>query len=193
MLKRTFSFYLLLFHLVHSNFDNGFFNCCIFLSFYFFGFWFFFFFSYFSKLSSTNYYSGRGFNSLICFIKYAFSSLNCSSSERSLWNLDRKSTSLSWFRRRMSKMGLGLLGLATKTWKTILKNIKEQLDAKVYFISEELKIWRTLPNLTHFGGKNPSWLGGAEIDSVWRPKLVLGPAISQLHLISWSFFTAQMS
>ena len=66
-------------------------------------------------------YSGSGFNSLICFIKYAFSSLNCSSSERSLWNLDRKSTNLSWFRSRMSKIGLGLFGLATKTWKKKLK------------------------------------------------------------------------
>ena len=156
MLKCTFSFYLLLFHLVHSNFDNGFFNCCIFFVLLFFWILIFSFFSHFSKLSSTNYYSGRGFNSLICFIKYAFSSLNCSSSERSLWNLDRKSTSLSWFRRRMSKMGLGLLGLATKTWNTILKNIKEQSHAKVYFILMELKIWRTLPNLTLLGSKRPT-------------------------------------
>ena len=54
---------------------------------------------------------------LICFIKYAFSSLNCSSSVRSLWNLDKKSINLSWFRSKISKMGLGLLGLATNTWK----------------------------------------------------------------------------
>ena len=59
---------------------------------------------------------------------------------------------------------------------------------KVYFNLEKLKIWRTSPNLNHFGGKKPSWLGGAEIDSVLRPKLVLGPALSQLHLILEFFY-----
>ncbi len=34
---------------------------------------------------------------------------------RSLWNLDRKSISLSWFRNRMSRIGFGLFGFATKT------------------------------------------------------------------------------
>ena len=73
------------------------------------------------------------------------------------------------------------------------QNTERNKTPKVYFTTGWPKIRRTSPNLTHFGGKNPSWLGRAEIDSVWRPKLVLGPAISQLHLISWSFFTAQMS
>ena len=144
MLKCTFSFYLLLFHLVHSNFDNGFFNCCIFLSFS--GFWFFFFFSYFSKLSSTNYYSGRGFNSLICFIKYAFSSLNCSSSVRSLWNLDKKSINLSWFRSKISKMGLGLLGLATNTWKIKIRRW-------FFFFSSKIKISRYVINFVFYREK----------------------------------------
>lgn len=36
-----------------------------------------------------------GFNSLICLIKYAFSSLNCSSSDLSVWKRDRKSTNFS--------------------------------------------------------------------------------------------------
>lgn len=59
---------------------------------------------------------GIGFSSLICLIKYAFSSLNCSSSERSVWKRERKSTNFSWFLSRISNIGLGLLGFATKTW-----------------------------------------------------------------------------
>merc|ERR1719510_1089332 len=60
----------------------------------------------------------EGFSSLICFIKYAFSSLNCSSSLRSLWKFWRKSISFSRFRIRMSRIGLGLFGFATNTLKT---------------------------------------------------------------------------
>lgn len=55
------------------------------------------------------------FSSLICLIKYAFSSLNCSSSDLSVWKRDRKSTNFSWLRSRISKIGLGLLGFATNT------------------------------------------------------------------------------
>lgn len=61
------------------------------------------------------YWSGAGLSSFICLIRYAFSSLNCSSSDRSVWNRVRKSTSLSWFRSRMSRIGFGLFGLATNT------------------------------------------------------------------------------
>lgn len=55
------------------------------------------------------------FKSLICLTKYVFSSLNCSSSVLSFWNLLRNSMSLAWFLRRMSRMGCVLLGLATNT------------------------------------------------------------------------------
>lgn len=54
--------------------------------------------------------------SRICLIRYVFSSLNCSSSVRSFWNLLRNSMSLVWFFSRMSRMGGVLLGLATNTW-----------------------------------------------------------------------------
>ena len=59
--------------------------------------------------------SSSGRNSLICFMRYAFSSLNCSSSWRSFWNFDRNSTSLSLFRNKISRIGRGLFGLATNT------------------------------------------------------------------------------
>ena len=48
-----------------------------------------------------------------CFIIYAFSSLNCSSSKRSLWNLDRKSTNLSWLQKNFQD-GLSLVGISHK-------------------------------------------------------------------------------
>lgn len=54
--------------------------------------------------------------SLICLTRYVFSSLNCSSSVLSFWNLLRNSMSLVWFFSRMSRMGCVLLGLATNTW-----------------------------------------------------------------------------
>jgi hypothetical protein len=66
--------------------------------------------------------SSADLSSFICFIRYAFSSLNCSSSDRSVWNLVKKSTSFSLFRNRMSRMGLGLFGFATKTCQ-VQKNL----------------------------------------------------------------------
>lgn len=76
----------------------------------------------FAKTSSLRrafyYWSGAGFSSFICLIRYAFSSLNCSSSDRSVWNFVRKSTNFSWFRSRISRIGFGLFGFATNTLNT---------------------------------------------------------------------------
>lgn len=75
---------------------------------------------------------------------------------RSLWNLDKKSTSLSWFRSKISRIGFGLLGLATNTWKKQWHHIiiscwflckVTKLTIKVIIYKSHIKkVWNNIDN-----------------------------------------------